>query len=518
MTLNLGALLAHSSRKHPDTIALIENSRQFRYAEVDILARRVAGALHDLNVGNGDHVALLSPNCSAFTISYFGILYAGAVVVSLNTLQSADELTFQLTNSEATTLIVHGDCQATGLTAFHRVPTCRHLISIDFDNSLAANSDAIPFEKLVAEEAEVTVFPAMPDDTAVIQYTSGTTGTPKGAELSHFNLYYNAQYISERGFSLWPDQINILGPGHVGLAALPLYHTFGQTNIQNGMLFGGGAITYLKRFTATEAMQVIARDRVTFFPAVPTMYFALLNDDGNAKANLSSLQFCVSGGAPIPIEIKRQFETRFNVAIQEGYGLTETSPLAAMQKLDETRKAGTIGKPIDGVEFQIVDDAGCVVPDGVRGELLIRGPNVMKGYFRQPQATAEALTDGWFHSGDIATIDSEGDISIVDRKKDMILRGGYNVYPREIEEVLYTHPAIKEAAVIGVSDDRYGQEVKAIVSLKAGHHVAPDELMDYCKQHVAAYKYPRIVEIRDELPKGPTGKLSKRELRASHKH
>lgn len=518
MTLNLGALLANSAGKHPHTIALIENSRQFRYAEVDLLARRVAGAFHELNVGNGDHVALLSPNCSAFTISYYGILYAGASVVSLNTLQSADELTFQLTNSEAITLIVHSDCQATGLIAFSRVPTCKHLILIDFGDCTTANSGAISFEQLVTGAAEAEVFPTMPDDTAVIQYTSGTTGIPKGAELSHFNLYYNAQYISERGFSLWPDRINILGPGHVGLAALPLYHTFGQTNIQNGMLFGGGAITYLKRFSSAEAMQVIARDRVTFFPAVPTMYFALLHDEVNSKANLSSLQFCVSGGAPLPIEVKRQFETRFNVAIQEGYGLTETSPLAAMQKLDETNKAGTIGKPIDGVEFRIVDDQGHVLPDGERGELLIRGPNVMKGYFKQPQATAEVLTNGWFHSGDIASIDSEGDISIVDRKKDMILRGGYNVYPREIEEVLYTHPAIKEAAVIGVADDRYGEEVKAIVSLKADRHAAPDELVDYCKQYVAAYKYPRIIEIRDELPKGPTGKLLKRALREPDDH
>ena len=299
----------------------------------------------------------------------------------------------------------------------------------------------------------------------------------------------------------------------MGLAALPLYHTFGQTNIQNGMLFGGGTVTYLKRFTPAEALKVIARDRVTFFPAVPTMYFAMLHDETDSKADLSSLQFCVSGGAPIPVEIKRQFENRFNVAIQEGYGLTETSPIAAMQKLDETNKAGTIGKPIDGVEFRIVDDQNQEVPEGERGELLIRGPNVMKGYFKQPQATAEVLANGWFHSGDIASIDSAGDISIVDRKKDMILRGGYNVYPREVEEVLYTHPAIKEAAVIGVSNDRYGEEIKAIVSLKANHDVLPEQLIDYCKQHVAAYKYPRIIEIRDELPKGPTGKLLKRALR-----
>ena len=513
MTLNLGALLANSAGKHPQCTALIEDARQFCYTDVDRLARRIAFALRELNVRHSDHVALLSPNCSAFTLSYYGILYAGASVVTLNTLQSADELVFQLTNSEATALIVHGDCQAAGLPAFHRVPSCKHLITIDCGGDTIGNPDAISFEQLVTGSEEAEVFPTMPDDTAVIQYTSGTTGTPKGAELSHFNLYCNAQYISERGFSLWPDRINILGPGHVGLAALPLYHTFGQTNIQNGMLFGGGTVTYLKRFTPAEALKVIARDRVTFFPAVPTMYFAMLHDETDSKADLSSLQFCVSGGAPIPVEIKRQFENRFNVAIQEGYGLTETSPIAAMQKLDETNKAGTIGKPIDGVEFRIVDDQNQEVPEGERGELLIRGPNVMKGYFKQPQATAEVLANGWFHSGDIASIDSAGDISIVDRKKDMILRGGYNVYPREVEEVLYTHPAIKEAAVIGVSNDRYGEEIKAIVSLKANHDVLPEQLIDYCKQHVAAYKYPRIIEIRDELPKGPTGKLLKRALR-----
>jgi long-chain acyl-CoA synthetase len=273
----------------------------------------------------------------------------------------------------------------------------------------------------------------------------------------------------------------------------------------------------MKRFEPGEAIRLIARDRVTFFAGVPTMYIAMLHDPAASTADFSSLKYCASGGAPMPVEVKHQFAERFRVRLQEGYGLTETSPLATMQSPRETAKAGTIGKPIAGVEIRIHDENDKELPRGERGEIVIRGHNIMKGYFNRPEATAEALRGGWFHSGDIGYIDEDGDIRIVDRKKDMILRGGFNVYPREIEEVLYQHPSIAEAAVIGVPDDRLGEEVKAVVALKPGTRATSEEIIAHCKEHVAAYKYPRVVEIRPELPKGPTGKLLKRALREEQK-
>jgi long-chain acyl-CoA synthetase len=354
----------------------------------------------------------------------------------------------------------------------------------------------------------------MPDDTAVILYTSGTTGKPKGAELTHFNLYFNALCVSERQFCRWPKQIDAFGPGHRGLACLPLYHSFGQTAMQNGMLFGGAAIRYMERFDGAEALAAIERDRITFFAGVPTMYFAMLAaSDAGVRCDTSSLKFCVSGGAALPIEVKRKFEDRFKVKIQEAYGLSETSPLACSQDVDGTHKAGSIGKPMWGIEMMIGDEACKPMPVGQPGEVLIRGHNIMKGYYKRPEATAEAMRGGWFHSGDIGTLDADGDFSIVDRKKDLIIRGGFNVYPREVEEILYQHPAVREAAVVGVPHEKYGEEVQAVIALHPGQPATPEEIITHCKQHLAAFKYPRIVRIIDTLPKGPTGKILRRELR-----
>ena len=507
MSLNLGSLLSHSATRHRGGTALISGSLRFSYEELDAVARRFAAALLEDGVKRGDKVALMLPNGSPFTISYFAALYVGAVVVSLNTLQSAEEVNYQLTNSEAVALILHTDFSDSGLTAFRSTDSCQLLYVVGGEDAGATRV----FDEALDHPVHADVCQTDADDTAVILYTSGTTGQPKGAELTHFNLFYNAQLVCERVFSLWPEEINVLGPGHVSITALPLYHIFGQTNVQNGMLFGGGTVSYLQRFTAREAVEIIARDRVTFFPAVPTMYFAILNECPNA--DLSSLRFCIAGGAPMPAQVKREFSERFGVRIQEGYGLTETSPLATVQSLDQTSKCGAIGKPIAGIDVEIHDDQGCRVATGESGEIVIRGHNVMKGYYKREADTADAMRGGWFHSGDIGHIDEDGDVVIVDRKKDMIIRGGYNVYPREVEEVLYTHPAIREAAVIGVPDERYGEEVTAVVSLKPGASASPREIIEFCKQHVAAYKYPRKVEIMDELPKTSTGKILKRALR-----
>jgi len=300
---------------------------------------------------------------------------------------------------------------------------------------------------------------------------------------------------------------------HRALATLPLFHSFGQTVIQNGMIATGGSFTLLPRFDPQQAFDLIERDRLTIFAGVPTMYFALLHHQGERACDVSSLKGCMTGGAPMPVEVMNAFEEKFDVMIQEGFGLSETSPVASFNVPSKPRKTGSIGYPVWGVEMCIVDADENRLPDGEHGEICIRGHNIMKGYLNRPEATAETLKNGWFHSGDIGYRDSDGCYFIVDRKKDMILRGGFNVYPREVEEVLYEHEAVAEAAVIGVPHESHGEEVKAVVSLAPGAKTTPDALQAFCKDRLAAYKYPRIVEIIDTLPKGPTGKILKRELR-----
>jgi long-chain acyl-CoA synthetase len=336
----------------------------------------------------------------------------------------------------------------------------------------------------------------MPDDTAVLLYTSGTTGRAKGAELTHFNLFYNCEYS---GTKLMPSQ-----PDGVALATLPLFHSFGQTVVQNATLLQGGTIVLVPRFEPKVALEMMQKHRVTLFAGVPTMYFALLNYPEAAAYDLSSLRYCLSGGSAMPVEVMKAFDAKYGVSILEGYGLSETSPVASFNVLDRPKKPGSIGLPIWGCEFKLGPD----------GEIWIRGHNVMKGYYRKPEANREAFEDGWFKTGDVATRDDDGYYFIVDRKKDMIIRGGFNVYPREVEEVLYGHPAVAEAAVIGVPHESHGEEIKAIVAFKPGKSATELDLTEHCKVKLAAYKYPRVIEIRDALPKGPTGKILKRELRS----
>jgi long-chain acyl-CoA synthetase len=340
-------------------------------------------------------------------------------------------------------------------------------------------------------------------DTAVMLYTSGTTGTPKGAELSHANLLENCT-VSVDLFEL-RDNAVVLG-------ALPLFHAFGQTCALNTCILAGGMLTLIPRFDGSKALEIIQRDKVTVFEGVPTMYGAMLHAPDHAEYDISALQLCVSGGAAMPVELMRAFEAAFDCKILEGYGLSETSPVASFNHPDRERKPGSIGTPIRGVEMRIVDEGDRELPPGEIGEIVIRGHNVMKGYWGRPNATAAAIRDGWFHSGDLGRIDDDGYFFIVDRKKDMIIRNGFNVYPREIEEVLYAHPAVREAAVVGLPHEEFGEEIGAAISLKQGERATPDELREFAKQQVAAYKYPRKIWIVDELPKGPTGKILKREI------
>jgi long-chain acyl-CoA synthetase len=341
------------------------------------------------------------------------------------------------------------------------------------------------------------------DDTAVILYTSGTTGQPKGAELTHANLKRNA----EESASLFN-----LAETAVVLGALPLFHSFGQTCGMNATISRGGCLSLIPRFDPAKALEIIARDKVQVFEGVPTMYGAMLHLPEREQYDTSSLELCASGGAALPVELLKGFDEAFDCKVLEGYGLSETSPVASFNHPDKERKPGSIGTPINGVQMKVVDEDDNDLPVGEVGEIVIKGHNVMKGYWNRADATEEVMRGGWFHTGDMAKVDEDGYFFIVDRKKDMIIRGGYNVYPREVEEVLYEHPAVREAAVVAVPHDELGEEVGAAVVVKDGQSLSAEELQAYVKENVAAYKYPRAIWFVDELPKGPTGKILKREI------
>ncbi len=498
MKLNLGTILQATASEKPDKTAIIFDDRRISYAELDRAARGVAAGLRARGIEAGDKVALLVPNVPEFTIAYFGILYAGAAVVPINVLAAAPEVAYFLEDSNARLLVVHPLFEEPGRAGARErgVPIV-----------VAGGGGGADSLEALAETAPVDVLqPTAPDDTAVILYTSGTTGKPKGAELTHSNLLLNCAVVVPR---LVPDA----GDDHVALAVLPLFHSFGQTCVQNATIALGGTVTLISRFEPGKVFEVIARDAVTFFAGVPTMYFALLHYEGEGRHDFETVRYAFTGGAPMPVEVMNAFESQFDVKIQEGFGLSETSPVASFGRLDRPRKPGSIGYPVWGVELRIMDDDDNPLPDGERGEICIRGHNIMKGYLGRPDATKETLRNGWFHSGDIGLRDEDGCYWIVDRKKDMILRGGFNVYPREVEEVLYAHEAIVEAAVIGIPHESHGEEVKAVVALARDKQASSDEIIAFCKERLAAYKYPRIVEFLESLPKGPTGKILKRELR-----
>jgi long-chain acyl-CoA synthetase len=514
MALNLGSILHNSAGDFPDETAVIFNDLRLSYRQLEGLACKFANVLVSMGIQPGDRVALMMPNVPWFPVCYYGILYAGAQVVPLNILLAGEEVSYQLEDSECKTLVAFtGFAESALAGAKRQSETCRHIIGVSPQPGGDLPEPMTDFHALMNDAAPVfDMVQTMPDDTAVILYTSGTTGKPKGAELSHFNLYYNAELNSQRVVSR-KDPAHRLQRGEVGLCALPLFHVFGQTGIMNALFFGGGAITLLPRFTPADALGIIQRDGVTFFCGVPTMFFALLQYPDRGEYDVSSLKYCIAGGATTPVEVLKGFQSAFGIPLMEGYGLSETSPTACLNNLDCDQRAGSIGRPIFGAEMKIFDENDQETPRGEPGEIVVRGHLVMKGYLNKPEATREAMRGGWLHTGDIGTQDADGYFFIVDRKKDMINRGGFNVYPREIEEVLYAHPDVAEAAVIAEPDEKYGEEIKAVLVLKEGVEQNTDALLAYCREHLGGHKYPRLFEFRDTLPKGPTGKILKRELR-----
>jgi long-chain acyl-CoA synthetase len=433
------------------------------------------------------------PNVPFFPSIYYGVLRAGCIVVPMNVLLKAREVEYYLSDSGAKLLFAwHGFDEPAEEGAEAAGAEC---VLVDPEK----------FPQLVFEQEPVEeVADADADDTAVILYTSGTTGQPKGAELTHSNLKRNAEVSS---------QLVDLTHEDVALGALPLFHSFGQTCTMNAVIATGAMMTQIPRFDPDKALEIIERDKATIFQGVPTMYNAILHSEKRDDFDTSSLRACMSGGSAMPEELMRNFEEAFDTKILEGYGLSETSPVASFNHLDRERKSGSIGTPIEGVEMKVVDDDGNDVEQGEVGEIVVKGHNVMKGYWQRDDATKEAIKDGWFYTGDMAKVDEDGYFFIVDRKKELIIRGGYNVYPREIEEVLYEHPAVQEAAVIGVKDEKMGEEVAAAVVLKKGEDVSESDLKAYVREQVASYKYPRKIWFTDELPKGPTGKILKREIK-----
>jgi long-chain acyl-CoA synthetase len=490
--MNLADVLVRTTASFPDRLAVRLDDITLTYADLDERSARVAGLLAADGVHPGDRVALMLPNVPDFAAVYYGILRAGAVVVPMNPLLKEREVGYYLSDSGARLIFAwHGCAEPARAGADIAGAACR-VVDADFGDKLTAP----PAGGVVCRDGS---------DTAVILYTSGTTGMPKGAELTHASLVNNADITAT-------DLIRI-GPSDVVFGGLPLFHSFGQTCGLNAAISTGACLTLVSRFTPDKAFEVLARDRVTVFEGVPTMYVALLAAPERETYDPSALRLCVSGGAALPVEVLNGFEKEFGCIILEGYGLSETSPVASFNHPDAERKPGSIGTPIRGVRMRVIDEFGNDVPLGEVGEIAIRGHNLMKGYWRRAAATADAIPDGWFRTGDLARRDEDGYFFIVDRKKELIIRGGYNVYPREIEEVLYEHPAVLEAAVIGIPDAVLGEEVGAAVALRPEATATADELQEYVKERVAAYKYPRRVWLLEALPKGPTGKLLKRKIR-----
>jgi long-chain acyl-CoA synthetase len=491
--MSLVSNLLDSASVHADRVALRLGEAATTYQELDEVSARVAGVLRDRGIRPGDRVGVMLPNTPEFALVYYGVLRAGGVVVPMNPLLKAREVAYYL-----------GDSGARLLFAWHEFAEEAQAGAKQAEADAVVVDPASFGEVLASARPDPVVAERQDDDTAVILFTSGTTGQPKGAELTHANLARNTEVVR--------TDLEQLTAEDVIFGGLPLFHSFGQTCTLNAAVASGACLTLLPRFDPTPALQILADHRVTVFAAVPTMYSALLHSPDRAAYDTSALRLCMSGGAAMPVEVLRAFEEAFGCLVLEGYGLSETSPVASFNHPDRERKPGSIGTPIRGVEMRVVDDHGAEVPQGQVGEIAIRGHNVMKGYWRRPEETAKAIPDGWFRTGDIGRVDEHGYFAIVDRKKDLIIRGGYNIYPREIEEVLYEHEAVADAAVIGLPHPELGEEVGAVVVLRPGAGATPEGLRDYVKAQVAAYKYPRRVWIVEALPKSATGKILKREI------
>jgi long-chain acyl-CoA synthetase len=520
MGLNLAFGLIDSAARYPNHPAIICNNRSYTYAELDCWSAKIAEVLLAQGMRRGDHVMLLAPNVPEFTAIYFAVLRVGGVVVPINTLLLPHEIAELLEHSDSRFFFAWHTFAEKSLTAFEKVDSCQGLFFVgakreELSESILAHYTVAPFHrpnKFVLDEI-LTVVPGTMDyeqtssnDTAVILYTSGTTGRSKGVELSHFNIFSNALYSKEKTFFIDHDSTTI--------AVLPLFHTFGQTAIQNASVMAGATMVMVQQFEPKRTLGEIEKHHVTCIAAVPTMYNLMIQTLRRRSFDVSSLKVAVSGGASLPIAIYNEFEKWFGFKIIEGYGLSETSPISCMTPAHaKMNKPGSIGLEYYGTQARVIRNDGTTADIDEIGELVIRGHNVMKGYYKDPSATEAAFIDGWFRTGDMARMDADRYFYIVDRSKDVIIRAGMNIYPREIEEVLHHHPAVREAAVIGIPDETLSENVVACVVLIEGAEVTAMELQKYCREHLAVYKCPKVVLFMENLPKNSTGKVMKRILR-----
>ncbi len=505
MSFNLATILTETALATPDAPAHRFGGNATTYRELDEHSGQFAAGLLEAGLEPGDVVAVQLPNVPHFLVAYFGALKAGMIVLPLNPLLMAPEIEYHLGDASAALLIGFEGMHAEASKACERTGIPMYLVSF---GAAPLPDDARPMSALLSSSPlDVPggeVVPRDPEDTAVLIYTSGTTGKPKGAELTHFQLYMNCT-IAGQLFGARNDDVT--------LAVLPFFHVFGLSSVINVSVRYGGCLSIVPRFGVGDVLDVIERDRCTVIGGVPTMLHALAQQDITGR-DLSALRVAVSGGASLPEDIMRTFEGMYGIEVLEGYGMSETAGSCSFNRPGD-RRVLSIGKPLWGVTMRVADAFDQPLPPGRDnvGEILIRGHNVMKGYLGRPEATAETLRGGWLHSGDLGYMDADGFFFIVDRAKDLVIRGGYNVYPREIEEVLYAHPAIVEAAVIGKPDERLGEEVVAVVSVRPGSELTAEEVIAYCRERLAAYKYPREIRFVGELPKGPSGKVLKSAMR-----
>ena len=511
MSLNLAIVLETGASGRPHSAALVHDGRTMTYAQLDSAASRCAAGLSRLGVRAGDKVAIMLPNVPEFVIAYFGVLKLGGCVVPVNTMLKSGEIASQLEDSDASAIIVDESLLREAQQALLGTEVCHHGVVV----GKAAPPGCHLFSELLGSgDADFDTAQTTPHDTAVILYTAGVSGRSKGAELSHFSTFYNAEVTADRLLRLTAHDVS--------LGVLPLFHAFGQTCVMNATLYAGGTLVLLPRFEPDKVLQAIERHRVTVLLGVPTMFWYLQHYPAAEKHDWSSLRLCCSGGAALSEELMEQFQARYGLPIFEGYGLSETSPVASFNTprapggdglRDGPPRPGSVGQPIYGVQMKIFDEGDCELPEGEVGEIVIRGHNVMKGYHKRPGPTAEAMRGGWFHTGDLGRMDSDGYFYVVGRKKDFLIRGGLNIYAREVETVLLAHPAVAEVAVVGIADEVMGEEIKAVVVLEQDETLDPEELIEYARKRMAAYKYPRYVEYRRELPKDAAGKVIKRLLR-----
>lgn len=502
--MSVASFLRNAATRFPDKVALYFNEERITYRQLDQEVDNLARGLLDLGLQHQQRVSILLGNCPDFMRAYFAITRAGGTVIPLNPLFKGEEIKYILNDAQAVFLLTSQPFLPLVESVWSQIPSLQRVIVIGGETE----DEVVAWEDLLARPAEPVEVAIKAEDIAACLYTSGTTGKPKGALLSHGNLVFDTKATTEH--------IEV-GPDENHLCVLPLFHAFAQTVCMLIPIYTGASITVMAQFRPDSVLREIGTKKVTLFAGVPAMYASLLSTITDPRAfDLSSLRLCFSGGAPMPVEIMRLFEEQYGITVIEGNGPTETSPVAYANPLHGIRKPGSVGLPLKGVKVKIVDENDNELPVDTVGEICVQGPNVMQGYLNLPEATAEAMKGGWFHTGDLGKIDADGYVYIVDRKKDMLIVGGLNVYPREVEECLYQHPAVAEAAVIGVRDALRGEIPKAFIVLKPGREATPREFMAFCRERLANYKCPRQVDLVEHLPKTVTGKIDKKQLREAH--